>query len=120
MRKAGGCGQRGTSMEFDRFHAGLGDEGYMYCDRDATVITWSSFDPTYSSMVHNTHPWMLTDAEKRIVEAAIIECPCGGRFRFGNPPLCPHCSGDLSDLAPEPIYYVVLGRRIDGDVSPAW
>jgi hypothetical protein len=61
----------------------------MYCDHDATVVTWSSFDPTYRALVHQKHPWMLDPEERTVVEESIIDCPCGGRFFFSALPRCP-------------------------------
>ena len=120
MRSASVCVHCGRALEFDRFHAGFSDQGYMYCDRDSTVVTWSSFDSTYSALTENTHPWMLTAEAKRVVERSIVDCPCGGQFRFGNLPRCPHCGGELGSLAREPTYYVIFERRIDGEVTSVW
>jgi hypothetical protein len=120
VRSASLCWHCGRTLDFDRFHAGFSNQGYMYCDRDSTIVIWSSYDPTYSALSESTHPWMLTVEAKQVVERSIIDCPCGGQFRFANLPRCPHCNGDLGDLASEAIYYVILDRHIDGDVTPVW
>ena len=46
--------------------------------------------------------------------------PCGGRFAFSNPPLCPHCHESLASLVPAPIYVIISGRRIDADAGDMW
>src|SRR4051794_31938673 len=87
----------------------------MYCDQDSTVVTWSTFDPIYDSIVPNTHPWALSPDEQELVEAAIVDCPHGGRFRFAALPRCPHCGTELPKLAEVAIYFVVLADRLDGE-----
>ena len=96
-------------------HAGFGDQGYMYCDQDSTVVTWGAYDPTYVSIVGNVNPWMLDSAAKRRVEDAIVECPHGGRFSFEALPRCPHCRAELPDLAADPIYFVILADRLNSE-----
>src|SRR4051794_13458837 len=97
VEMVGRCNHCNTELHFQQYHAGFGDQGYMYCDQDSTVVTWSSYDPTYSSLSDRTHPWVLDDDAKRRVEDAIIECPHGGRFRFDALPRCPHCGTELPD-----------------------
>jgi hypothetical protein len=98
-----------------QYHAGFGDQGYLYCDSDETVLTWSSYDPIYRQLVPGTHPWMLDASGKKTVEEALKPCPHGGRFAFANPPRCPHCNEDISGVVPGDIYFVVTGRWVDGE-----
>lgn len=114
------CPHCGAQFSFQRFHAGFSDEGFMYCDRDNTVLTWSSFDAFYEGLVGPHHPWMLSHEQKTAVEAAVVACPCGGHFAFDNPPLCPSCGADISFLVPQPIYFLVTGRRLDADRDKVW
>ncbi len=106
-------------IQFEQYHAGFGDEGYLYCDRGPTVLTWSAYDRAYSALA-NKLPWMLTDAEKRHVEDALLPCPCGGKFAFGNPPLCPYCLQEIRSLVPDPIYYLVVDNRVRGEDVIIW
>ena len=85
----------------------------MHCDRDSTVLTWDSYDPSWTGLVGEVHPWMLTPEQKDAVEGAAPECPCGGRFRFLNQPRCPHCAAEVPSLSPGGAYFVVLGDRLD-------
>jgi hypothetical protein len=91
----------------------------MYCDRDEAVLTWDTYNDRYKRIA-NKHPWILTHVEERAVEASVKPCPCGGRFAFANPPRCPSCHTELRDLVPDPIYFVVTGKRVDGDEVGAW
>lgn len=102
----------------ERFHAGFGDQGFMYCDRDSTILTWDSLDPSWTSLVGEVHPWMLSPEQKAEVEGVAPGCPCGGRFRFSNVPHCPLCSAPVPSLSPGGAYFVVLGDRIDA--TGAW
>lgn len=106
-------------LSYQRYHAGFSNLGYLYCDRDDTVLTWGAYNPHYKRIV-DKHPWLLTPEEKGVVEAALKPCPCGGRFAFANAPRCPHCRRARPDLALDPTYYVVVGRRLDGDVEAVW
>jgi hypothetical protein len=107
------------ALAYERFHPGFSNQGYLYRDRDETVLTWSAYNPHYKRRV-DKQPWMLTADEKLVVEAALKPCPCGGRFAFANTPRCPQCHAERRDLASDTTYYVVLGRRVDGDTAAAW
>lgn len=113
------CPRCDRVLEFQRYHARFGNQGYLYCGNDATVLTWDSYDPRYSSISDNTHPWMLDVPAKHAVERALRPCPCGGSFRFANLPRCPHCLELLPHLA-NPPYFVILAGRVDGDETDIW
>jgi rRNA maturation protein Nop10 len=113
------CPHCGHEFTYQKYHAGFSNEGYMYCDRDETVFTWDAYAPSYLRLVDKL-PWMLSAVEQHLVEAAVRPCPNGGRFAFGNPPLCPSCHGDISALTPSREYYIVTGRRVSGDTEDAW
>jgi hypothetical protein len=106
-------------LSYKRYHAGFSNEGYLYCSRDDTVLTWSSHNPHYTRIA-SKHPWMLTPEEWGAVEAALKPCPCGGEFAFANPPRCPQCHRVRPDLALDRAHYVVVGRHLDGDVEAVW
>jgi hypothetical protein len=93
----------------------------MYCDTDPTVVTWDTYDGRYENIVGDgIHPWTLAADQQSAVEAAMSLCPCGGRFAFQNPPLCPHCSREVSSLTPSREYFVVVGRRLDAASDAMW
>jgi hypothetical protein len=114
------CPACGRDIEFDRYNARFGNQGYMYCDSDSAVLTWDSYDPTYSALSGDVHPWMLDADTKRSIEDAAAPCPNGGRFRFSALPRCPHCNSTLTSLAEDPTYYVVVGRLVDGSTHKIW
>ncbi len=91
----------------------------MYCDQDETVLTWDTANPCYRTVV-TKHPWMLDAVERARVEKVVAPCPNGGRFAFDNPPLCPNCYGSIALLVPDREYFIVVGRRVDGDTEEMW
>jgi hypothetical protein len=114
------CPHCDGELQFQRYHAGFSNLGYMYCERDATVVTWSSYDPTYSLLSNETHPWMLDSEAMARIENAIVECPYAGRFRFSALPRCPRCAIELPELTDDPTYFVVLANRLDGEADDVW
>jgi rRNA maturation protein Nop10 len=111
------CPNCGRSFEYRQFHAGFGDQGYLYCDSDETVVTWNAYDQNYVNVIPNTNPWSLLEEDKSKVESALKPCPNGGHFAFRNPPRCPVCRGDISSVVPGGIYFVVTGRWVDAEKS---
>lgn len=102
------------------YHAGFSNRGFLYCDKDSTILLFSSYDKYYSKLVNDKQPWMLTARDKQKVERGLIDCPCGGKFLFKNKPRCPFCNKSIQNLLPAKIYYVILGKVIDGDKEIIW
>jgi hypothetical protein len=42
----------------------------------------------YEQLVGNKHPWTLSRLEQRVIEAALLKAPSGGRWLFENPARC--------------------------------
>lgn len=102
------------------YHAGFSNSGFLYCDRCTNVLVFSSFDPNFESIVGKKHPWTLNEEERRAVERALVDCPCGGKFSFENPLRCPHCNASVRGPLFETIYYNVVGQVLDGDKQNVW
>jgi len=107
----------------EAYHAGKGDEAFLYCDRDSTALTFCIYDEAYRRIVGRAaFPWNLTANEKEEVERLLVECPCGGRFSFKNPLRCPICGGVFSDpmkLSQSEVV-IVIDRHIDGSRTQIW
>jgi hypothetical protein len=119
------CKSCGSDVEGKgRYHTGFNDTGFLYCDRDSTVLTFSSFDPKYEAVAGAVHPWVLTQEGRsdvlRAVEDRLVDCPCGGRFSFDNPLRCPICGDVFSRQMSKNIYFIVLARRLDGEKKNVW
>lgn len=115
----GTCPTCAREFKYQRYHAGFSNQGYLYCDSSPTVLVWETWEQPYRTLI-DKHPWTLDRAEKTLVEEALASCPCGGRFRFDNPPRCPSCRADISELVPDKIYYVDSGDRINADSRTMW
>jgi hypothetical protein len=113
-----GCGRK---LAYQRFHAGFGDEGFMYGTGASVVLTWSTYDPSYRRIVGDVHPWMLSTEQRYAVERALRDGLDGEPFGFDNQPVCPHCETALPSLFdPSRAYFVILDRRVDGDTEKVW
>lgn len=109
------------------YHAGFSNLGFLYCNRDTTVLTFSSYDRAYQQLQGAAdwkHPWTLAhegpESDVERIESALISCPCGGSFSFKNPLLCPSCRGVLMGPMSETIYFAIIDRRIDGEEQSVW
>jgi 4-phosphopantoate--beta-alanine ligase len=74
-------------------NTGLTDVMYAYCEKCGSVLwlTWNS--PDWPAGVPGGPGMTITKAHERLVKP----CPCGGRFRRGARPRCPHCGFPLSE-----------------------
>ena len=100
------------------YHAGFSDIGFLYCDKNSDVVTWSTYDETFTKLVGDVVPWGLDEGAQRKIEGAVIDCPCGGKFRFENPLRCPFCKAVVRPRGT--IYFYIIGQRIDGDREIVW
>jgi len=102
------------------YHAGFGNEGFLYCEECPNLVVFGSYDPRYTTIVGKVHPWMLSDAEKEKVQEQLKACPCGGHFRFTAKPRCPLCNQVVPSILPDYIHYIETGKRLDGDKESIW
>src|SRR5690348_6575455 len=109
-----------TSLKYPAIiHAGLSNVGFMYCNFCGKVITWSSFDKHYESIVGQKHPWTLSESEQKKVENSVINCECGGHFSFFAKPRCPTCKTEVP-LDSKDIHYYNFDGLIDGEKINIW
>ena len=101
------------------YHAGFSNQGFLYCDKDSTILVFDTFNRCYNNVIPNKHPWMLTIQERQTVEHRLKPCPCGGLFKFGNKPRCPHCEKLIGEFA-DSMHYVIIGKLVNGNNRSAW
>ena len=89
------------------YHAGFGNQGFLYNDAGTLTLVWSSFDPAFEEVVGKQHPWGLTAEFQRRLEARLSPAPAGGRWRFSNPARCAHCGAEISPPMLKSIYYLL-------------
>jgi len=59
------CKSCGATLAAERYHAGFSDVGFLYCDKDSTILTWSAYDPDFDKVVGEKKvPWGLTEEER--------------------------------------------------------
>jgi len=116
------CKTCGIEIEVKgKYHAGFSQVGFLYCDRDPTVLTFGIYDKGFMKIIPDRAPWDLSDEEKKQVEKHLVDCPCGGRFLFRNPLRCPLCGGAFADpMSLDQIYFVIVSARIDGEKTNIW
>jgi hypothetical protein len=108
-------------VEYPRIiHAGFNDSGFLYCNTCGDLLTWSSYDVAYQSLLGGKPPWDLTEDEKSIIESHVVKCPCGGAFTFKALPRCPECTQPIPGIIPDRIHWVQLRNRIDGEKEQIW
>ena len=121
------CGKCKKKYAVQKYHAGFSDVGFLYCDRDSTVMTFNMYDDEYWKFLGSDFPAPWTkekdkqEALVQVLEKHFKPCPCGGKFSFKNTLRCPACNSKLSGNSVETIYfYVIDDRHIDGAKTPIW
>jgi hypothetical protein len=80
-------------FRFELWHAGFGDMSYAYCDGCGMVATIDYSNKDLSKLPPISPHYQVIDTE---LEPFLHPCACGGRFRKGAFPRCPHCKEPLS------------------------
>ena len=111
------CGKDSVFEQPYAYHAGFGNQGFLYNDAGTLTLVWSTFDPAYTAMVREKHPWGLTQFEQRTIEEALRAAPSGGRWRFTNPARCVNCASVISGPMVETIYYLEYPGSVITDES---
>lgn len=112
------CKHCGHENQFDQpyaYHAGFGNQGFLYDDAGTLTLTWSSYDPAYVAVVGQKHPWALTQSDRDKLESRLRDAPSGGRWRFVNPARCLHCGGQISDSILHTIYYLLYLGSVEAE-----
>jgi hypothetical protein len=110
------CAQCDTELPFDRsygFHAGFSNFGFLYNDAGDDTFIWSSYDPDYSAVVGECHPWALTDEQRHRLEVVLLPSRAGDAWRFSNPARCLQCGGPISG----PMTENIMGLAFDGRLA---
>ena len=98
-----------------QYHAGFGNQGFLYNDAGTLTLVWSSYDAAYDAIVGHRHPWALTTELQHKLEARLLPAPTGGSWRFSNPPRCRFCGHAIGEPIGTNIYYLFYDGSIDAD-----
>jgi hypothetical protein len=117
--KCESCGYENEFAQPYPYHAGFGNQGFLYNDAGNLTLVWSLYDRDYIELVGNK-PWtLLTPEERALFEAALLPAPTGGRFRFGSPARCKQCHEPISPAMSERnIYFVEFDGSVITDGDP--
>jgi hypothetical protein len=97
------------------YHAGFGNQGFLYNDAGTLTLVWGSYDPAYVAIVGQNHPWALTLALRSKLEESLLPAPAGGRWRFSNPPRCRFCGHAIGAPIGDNIYFLEYDNSIDAE-----
>ena len=94
MRKleSGQCKSCGKQFGYYLIHSGFNDSVYAYCDSCGMTADLSIYDKRMPKL-HGCAPFQEICPE---LEPHIQPCQCGGSFKKGASPRCPHCGQALS------------------------
>jgi hypothetical protein len=89
-------------------HSGFGECVFAYCDACGKTAILSLWDKRMPSLPKCPGQQEICSA----MEAFIEPCDCGGRFKRGSAPRCPHCNRPLSaELATSYIEFNAPGTK---------
>ncbi len=114
------CGYGNVFHQPYPYHAGYGDQGFLYNESGNCTLSWSSFDRDYVGVVGLRHPWDLTAADREALEARLAPAPDGTRWSFKNPARCLRCGGSISGPITETPYFLRYEGSVDRDVRCGW
>jgi hypothetical protein len=90
--EVGNCEHCTKSFGYYLIHNGFNDSSYGYCDQcgmTALLDGWKAPKNVHLKLHQSITPE---------VEPSLVACKCGGTFRAGAGPRCPHCSEPLSAI----------------------
>ena len=99
------------------YHAGFGNQGFLYNESGNCTLTWDSYDPDYVEVVGRKHPWGLTATERHRLEGSLAPAPDGSRWLFQNSARCMKCGHPISEPITDTIYYLRYEGSVDADTS---
>jgi hypothetical protein len=93
MLKKGDCEHCGRVYRYSLWHCGFGDTSYAYCDDCGMLATINYSSEGVADFPDPSAKYQEIDSQW---EPLLSHCECGGRFRKGSAPRCPHCNEPLS------------------------
>jgi len=112
------CTHCGASNVFNQpyaYHAGFGDQGFLYSESGTCTLIWSAYDPAFEALVGKRNPWVLSRERQQILENALQPAPDGSRWLFSNPARCLTCGRPISGPMSQTIYYLEYEGSINVD-----
>ena len=95
------------------YHAGFGNQGFLYNDTGDLTLVWSAFDCAYTAIIGEAHPWALSAGPENRLEELLSPAPSGGRFRFANPARCLDCGAPIHGPINAEIHFLLYPNSLD-------
>jgi len=113
------CGHINVFEQPYAYHAGFGDQGFLYNDDGNLTLTWSVYDTEYVKITGHQNPWVITEEKRQKFEDWLPPAPKGGKWKFKNPGRCLKCQSEIIPPIGKNIYYVLYEGSVvvDGLVS---
>jgi hypothetical protein len=89
----GRCETCGEKFGYYLIHNGFNDTAYSYCDSCGMTSLVGGWGDT---KVPKEARLKIHGVISESAEPFLKRCQCGGRFRRGASPRCPHCNAELS------------------------
>jgi hypothetical protein len=89
----GFCEHCHREFHYQLWHAEFSDFSYVYCDSCGSVATLSYWE---HDQLHLPEITVFYQEINQELEPLLRPCACGGRFKKGALPRCPHCKSVIS------------------------
>ena len=109
------CGHVHAFRQPYPYHAGFGNQGFLYNEDGDLTLVWESYDPAYVRIVGSVHPWALNDEQRKKFENWLPLAPHGGRWLFRNAARCTACKVEWSAPITSDIYFVEYDGSVRAD-----
>ena len=90
---SGRCEHCGKQFGYYLIHSGFNDTSYAYCSDCGMTAELSVYSSRMPKLPQDCDPFREICVE---LERHIQSCQCGGTFKKGASPRCPHCKQPLS------------------------
>jgi hypothetical protein len=87
----GKCDKCGKLFGYYLIHNGFNDSSYAYCDLCGATALLNLYK--FPKIGIQLEPYQVITP---VIEPFLKKCSCGGEFRSGATPKCPHCHCSLS------------------------
>ena len=94
---SGKCERCGKLFEYYLIHNGFNESSYAYCDKCGKIAflnTHSVPDVLKQHFLEYARHKSISEELEKYIE----KCSCGGNFKCGTSPRCPHCKQILSPI----------------------
>jgi hypothetical protein len=116
--KCNSCGYENEFAQPYPYHAGFGNQGFLYNDAGNLTLVWDLYDPDYGALVGFKDALHLTDKDRATIESSLLPARFGGRFRFANPARCKQCGAEIGGPMLRTVNYLVYEGGLVTDAEP--